>query len=125
MTRIAPVFLGILLLPVMLAFPCPAVAQDEDPIIRSIQERALMKHRLKIANQKRQADLKRDTDRLLDLATELKAQVDNTNESILSLTVLRKAEEIEKLARSVKEKMKADDNVYNPPASALPREYRR
>lgn len=109
----------------LLAFTCPAAAQEDDPIIRSTQERALMKRQAKQANQKRQADLKRDTERLLELATELKAQVDKTNESILSLTVLRKAEEIEKLAHSVKEKMKADDNVYNPPASALPREYRR
>jgi len=32
--------------------------------------------------------------------------VDKTNESILSLEVIRKAEEIERLAKSVEEKMK-------------------
>lgn len=120
MTRIAPVFFLILFLPVMLVVACPAVAQEDDAIIRSSQERDILKHQARTANKKRQADLKRDTDRLLELATELKAQVDKTNENILSLTVLRKAEEIEKLAHSVKEKMKAEDNVYNPPVSAMP-----
>lgn len=57
-------------------------------------------------NVKRQQDLKKDTDKLLELATELKQYVDKTNENVLSVEVIRKAEEIEKLARSVKEKMK-------------------
>jgi IS30 family transposase len=60
----------------------------------------------KKANQQRQAELKRDTDKLLKLATELKQYVDKTNENTLSLEVLKKAEEIEKLAHSVKDKMK-------------------
>jgi hypothetical protein len=60
----------------------------------------------KKVNQARQADLKRDTDKLLKLATELKDYVDKTNEGTLSVDVLKKAEEIEKLARSVKDKMK-------------------
>ena len=57
-------------------------------------------------NLKRQQDLKKDTDKLLELATHLKQYVDKTNENTLSLEVIRKAEEIEKLAHSVKEKMK-------------------
>jgi len=36
----------------------------------------------------------------------LKQYVDKSNENVLSLDVLKKAEAIEKLARSVKEKMK-------------------
>lgn len=109
----------------LLAFTCPAAAQEDEPIIRSTQERALMKHRAKLANQQRQADLKRDAERLLQLATELKAQVDKTNESILSVTVLRKAEEIEKLAHSVREKMKAEAHVYRPPEPDLSDRFRR
>lgn len=62
----------------------------------------------KKANQERQAALKRDTERLLKLATELKDYVDKTNENVLSFDVVKKAEEIEKLAHSVKEKMKAN-----------------
>ena len=46
------------------------------------------------------------TKTLLDLATELKQYVDKTNENIISLDVIKKAEQIEKLAKSVKDKMK-------------------
>ncbi len=60
----------------------------------------------KKANLERQAALKADTDKLLKLATELKASVDKSNENMLSIDVLKKAEEIEKLAHSVKDKMK-------------------
>ena len=60
----------------------------------------------KKANQDRQALLKADTDKLVKLAGELKDYVDKSNENVLSLEVLKKAEEIEKLARSVKDKMK-------------------
>jgi nitric oxide reductase activation protein len=60
----------------------------------------------KKANLERQADLKRDTEKLLKLATELKESVDKTTEGTLSLDVVKKAEEIEKLAHSVKGKMK-------------------
>jgi hypothetical protein len=57
-------------------------------------------------NLQRQKDIQKDTDQLLDLAAELKAYVDKTNENIISLEVIKKAEQIEKLAKSVKEKMK-------------------
>lgn len=60
----------------------------------------------KKANQDRQALLKADTDKLVKLAGELKDYVDKSNENVLSLEVLKKAEEIEKLAHSVKDKMK-------------------
>lgn len=60
----------------------------------------------KKVNLERQAALKADADKLFKLATELKGYVDKSNENVLSLDVLKKAEEIEKLAHSVKEKMK-------------------
>jgi len=47
-----------------------------------------------------------DSARLLKLASDLKAEVDKTSKDTLSLGVIRKAEEIEKLAHNVKEKMK-------------------
>jgi phage-related tail protein len=64
------------------------------------------KDQAKRMNEERQRHLKEDTDKLLKLATELKEYVDKTNENILSLDVLRKSEEIEKVAKSVREKMK-------------------
>jgi flagellar motility protein MotE (MotC chaperone) len=64
------------------------------------------KEMAKQANKQRQAELKRDTAKLLELATELQHYVDKSNENVLSVEVIRKAEEIEKLAHSVKEKMR-------------------
>jgi hypothetical protein len=57
-------------------------------------------------NLDRQAALKADAEKLLKLATELKQSVDKTSASVLSVEVVKKAEEIEKLAHSVKDKMK-------------------
>ncbi|MGA9565111.1 MAG: hypothetical protein WBS19_06270 [Candidatus Korobacteraceae bacterium] len=61
---------------------------------------------LKKQNEARQQEIKKDTDQLLELATELKQYVDKTNENIISLDVIKKAEQIEKLAKTVKDKMK-------------------
>jgi hypothetical protein len=47
-----------------------------------------------------------DAARLLQLATELKAEVDKTNKDTLSLKVIRQAETIEKLAKGVKQQLK-------------------
>jgi hypothetical protein len=60
----------------------------------------------KRAAKERVAALRQDTDRLLKLSVELKSSVDKSDENVLSLDVIKKAEEIEKLARSVKDKMK-------------------
>ena len=68
-------------------------------------ERA-QREQAKKANAARQAALKNDTDKLVKLALELKNSVDKSNENVLSLEVLKKADEIEKLAHSVKDKMK-------------------
>lgn len=84
----------------------PNVGSADD---RDREERAkLEKEMAKKANRERQVQLQRDTDNLLKLATELKQYVDKSNENTLSLNVIKKAEEIEKLAHSVKEKMKAN-----------------
>ena len=60
----------------------------------------------KRAAKERAAAIRSDTDRLLRLSVELKQSVDKSDENVLSLDVIKKAEEIEKLAHSVKEKMK-------------------
>lgn len=74
-----------------------------DPQLRKIQ--AQQAHRL---NDERQKQLVKDTDHLLELATELKAEVSKTDEDTLSIDVIKKSAEIQKLAKSVEEKMKAD-----------------
>lgn len=55
----------------------------------------------------RQRELADESARLLSLAVALKAEVDKTNKNMLSLNVIRKADEIEKLAHSVREKLKS------------------
>jgi spore coat polysaccharide biosynthesis protein SpsF (cytidylyltransferase family) len=79
------------------AAPIDANDENRDRIARDMAKKA---------NLERQAALKVDTDKLFKLAAELKGYVDKSNENVLSLEVLKKAEEIEKLARSVKDKMK-------------------
>jgi hypothetical protein len=52
-------------------------------------------------------DMKKKVDRLFELATELKSEVDKTDSSkVLSLNLVKKAEEIEKLAREIKNRSK-------------------
>jgi hypothetical protein len=60
----------------------------------------------RLRNNDRQKQLVDDTVKLLNLANELKADVDKSSKDTLSLDVIRKADEIERLAHNVKEKMK-------------------
>jgi cytochrome P450 len=55
-----------------------------------------------------QKALRRDVDRLVQLTKDLKEESDKTPETdILSLTLVKKAEDIEKLARQIKERIRA------------------
>jgi hypothetical protein len=54
----------------------------------------------------RQKEIINDTVRLLQLAQQLNAEVSKSNKDTLSVSVVKKAEEIEKLAKSVKQKMR-------------------
>lgn len=73
----------------------------DDPFTAKVAEQ-----QARSRNSDRQKRLVADTDKLLSLATELKQQVDKTDKNMLSVDVVKKADEIEKLAHSVKEKMK-------------------
>ncbi len=53
----------------------------------------------------RQAQIDADTKKLYQLSAELRAEVAKTYKESLSLTVLKKAQEIEKLAKSLKAEM--------------------
>jgi hypothetical protein len=79
--------------------PVPKTDADE-------AQQRLARDMAKKSNVARQAALKADTDKLVQLAGELKQDVDKSSENVLSLEVLKKAEEIEKLAHSVKDKMR-------------------
>lgn len=86
--------------------------RPQDPSAKEMQDRMF-----KAANKKRQQDIREETDKLFGLATELKAAVDKSDENMLSLDVVRKADEVEKLAKKVKEKMK---EAIGPPTNLEP-----
>jgi len=73
-------------------------APPESPLAPSAEKRML---------EENEKDIKKKVEKLYDLATELKAEVDKTDSSkVLSLNLMRKAEEIEKLARDIKNRSK-------------------
>lgn len=82
---------------------------DIDPLAPELLER-----QERSRNFDRQKRLVADTDRLLELATDLKSQVTKTDtrtdiktdKGAPSVDAVRKAEEIEKLAKSVRDRMK-------------------
>lgn len=72
-----------------------------------MREKNSKKKQFEAANSERLRQMDKETEGLLTVAMALKAEVDNTNSSgRLSPNAIRKADAIEKLARSVKEKMK-------------------
>jgi hypothetical protein len=85
----------------------PSVRQGPDTAnvpVRT-QEQA-DQERIRKANEFRQEEIKRDTEKLFQLSAELKDFVDKSNQGILSVDALKKAEQIEKLAHNVKSKIK-------------------
>jgi hypothetical protein len=54
--------------------------------------------------EKKRADLLADTEKLYKLTQELKAEVAKSNKDTLSVPVVKKAQEIERLAKSIKER---------------------
>jgi hypothetical protein len=57
----------------------------------------------------RQSQLRLDTEKLVALTAELKQHVDKAGANVLSMDVIKKAQEIQKLAKSVQDKMR---NAY-------------
>lgn len=71
-----------------------------------INKQKAQKDSFEAVNAERKKQITDESAMLLKLATDLKAEVDKTNKDTLSITVIRKADAIEKLAHDVKEKMK-------------------
>jgi len=73
----------------------PVFTQDE------VQKRQAI-----AANRQREVEIRRDTEKMAELMQELKDYLVKTNPSVMSVDAIKKAEQIEKLAHSVKSKMK-------------------
>ncbi len=79
----------------------PAGKEASDPAVGDIQRK-----QEKLRQDERQKRLVADSDKLLVLATQLHEEVAKTDKNILSMDVIRRADEIEKLAHTVKERMR-------------------
>ncbi|HEV8075497.1 MAG TPA: hypothetical protein VGP66_06595 [Candidatus Acidoferrum sp.] len=85
----------------------PKLPQDQKTAPDAAPENPLAPPAEKRMLEENQKDIKKKVEKLYDLATELKAEVDKTDSSkVLSLNLVRKAEEIEKLARDIKNRSK-------------------
>lgn len=80
------------------------VPNANDRMVMNAQR--LQRASFEAANAERKRQLDSDSAQLLKLAAELKAEIDRTPQDTLSLSIVRKAEEIERLAHSVQIKMK-------------------
>jgi len=57
--------------------------------------------------EKKRADLLADTEKLYKLSQELKAEVAKSNKDTLSVSVVKKAQEVERLAKSIKDRSRS------------------
>jgi hypothetical protein len=87
--------------------PIPQPNRSPDAVQRmEMGEQQARQQGFEAANAVRKKQIAEESAMLLKLATELKTEVDKTTKDTLSLSVIRKADEIEKLAHDVKEKRK-------------------
>jgi hypothetical protein len=85
----------------------PSLLQDKKTTPETTPENPLAPPAERRMLEENEKDIKKKVEKLYDLATELKAEVDKTDSSkVLSLNLIRKAEEIEKLARDIKNRSK-------------------
>ncbi len=67
---------------------------------------AVQRQQALAANQQRQVELRRDMEKMSELTQELNDYLQKSGTGVVSLDAIKKAEQIEKLAKSVKSKMK-------------------
>lgn len=82
------------------------IPNKNDQLEMQRQEQQQKQINYAIANQERKRQITEDAAKIVELATDLKKEIEKTDKDQLSITVIRKAEMIEKLAKGVKEKMK-------------------
>jgi hypothetical protein len=87
----------------------PGVSPDNnsngsDPSLRRMTEQMAMRR-----NTQRQQQIVSDSAHLLDLAQKLNDEVTKSTKDELSVSVVKEADEIEKLAKSIKDKMRDGD----------------
>lgn len=82
--------------------PSKTTASGDSPLDPKIDAK-----QAKMMLEQNQKDMKKNIERLFQLASELKQEVDKTDATtVLSVAMLRKTEEIEKLARTIRDRAK-------------------
>ena len=86
----------------------PGIATPRQPILDTTMgfgDSSIGERQAKMLNIERQKTIVTDTERILQLARELDADANSDNPSMSEAVRMQKAEEIEKLAKTVREKM--------------------
>jgi hypothetical protein len=83
----------------------PGSGHGTNPSPADVQSKPNGTSNHEIASAERKRQIADESANLLKLANDLKAEVDKTTKDTLSLNVIRKADQIEKLAHNVKEQM--------------------
>ena len=86
--------------------PLTNPAADNQPETRPQSIDPAVAQQAKLLRIQRQKQLLSDSDKLLKLATDLKQQIDNTPAETLPADSVKKAAEIEKLAHSLRQRLK-------------------
>jgi hypothetical protein len=89
----------------------PDVANPHPDGVRALRDSMQMQENRKrwaLLNVQRQKEMTSDTARLLELANEVKTDTEKSGKDTLFALEVHKVEQIEKLARTVREKMKAN-----------------
>jgi hypothetical protein len=81
----------------------PLTGADEQPPDSATIE--MERKQLKLMNEERQKHLVADTDKLLQLASELRSDANSPGKTAASANLAHKASEIEKLAKGIRSKM--------------------
>ena len=85
----------------------PAAERGPDTGKESVRSAGeVQEEELKKLREIRQEEIRRDTEKLYQLSTELREYIEKNNGNFLSLDMIKKADTIEHLAHSVKKKMK-------------------
>ncbi len=74
--------------------------------VMEMREKKNKEQNFAAANAERKKQIADDTDKMVKLIADLKTEIDKTSKDELSMGVIRKADEIERLAHNIKEKMK-------------------
>ena len=87
--------------------PSPNAPSDLNALDRLTGPPATVDNAKQSVDQQNQLEIRLQVQRLYALATELKDEVDNTNSNtVLNLAVLKRAQEIEKLAKQIRDRAK-------------------